>query len=223
MLNNPMWLVAVRLASAALESIKFPLAWGLLFWTLSFQNFTLGKYRLRLSRQVHGNLHTWPGPWAAGDMLLSHWALSTMAESQCPAPCCWSQSCMKSPNCWKPHGSGLQIEGPLDNVGNRCSQDSDLLAFILEFKHLLISPLYCWGPHTNMLNVNGNIFGDISYIKFEGCWKSGHSEGDQERGDGAQWGTEQVREEASLLEPRPEQQTSGPLPALGRCTPQCGL
>lgn len=36
-----------------------------------------------------------------------------------------------------------QIEGPLENAGNRCSEASDLLSLILEFKCLLISPFYC--------------------------------------------------------------------------------
>jgi hypothetical protein len=64
--------------------------------------------------------------------------------------------------CW------LQIEDPLENAGNRCSKDYDLLSLISEFKCLLIPPLL-WLSSTQLLNVNGISFGDIQYTKSEGC------------------------------------------------------
>lgn len=44
---------------------------------------------------------------------------------------------------------------PLENIGNRCSEDSHLSSLISEFKCPLIS-LYCTAPHGSMLNVREN-------------------------------------------------------------------
>lgn len=101
----------------------------------------------------------------------------------------------------------LQIEGPLENAGNRCSEISDLSSLISEFKCPLISPFYCWAPHRGMLNVNGNILWRCSIYhiwRSLEIWALGGE--DWERREGP--GTESEAERRLLwFESRPEQST----------------
>lgn len=104
----------------------------------------------------------------------------------------------------------LQIEGPLENAGNRCSQGSDLSSLILAFKCVLISPFlllsstpgHAQCQRDRLSFTTGLSFTDVSWIKYEGCWESGHLEKERKTRKlvwvGAPWGYKVRLEKASL-------------------------
>lgn len=100
----------------------------------------------------------------------------------------------------------LQIEGPLENAGNRCSEISDLSSLISEFKCLLISPFIA-ELHTAACSMSMGIsLGDVQYITSEGRWKSEHLEERTGR-EGRVLGQSEAERRLLWFESRPEQST----------------